>query len=477
MTKSMTNESVNFVSEPGSAPPGVPAVAAQPWLDEARQLARLAGPIVVTQLAQMCVGTTDVMMLGAYSKDALAASALGLSLFYGVWFLGMGPALAVSPMIAHKLGLGAGGRTQVQASVRMALWAVLALTPGLSACLFFTRDILLTLGEPADMAEAAGAFTRVLSAGLPFLLLFNVLRGFATALSRPMLPLVVMGLTIAFNAAADYGLIFGHFGLPQLGLIGSGIATASSFAFSFAAMLAIVLITPSLRCFHVFRHFHRLVWPELAEVLRLGIPMGVTMIFEVMFFNAGTLIMGHFGAAAVAAHQVALNAASLTFMVPLGIATAATVRVGLAAGARDAARARRAGVAAIGMGASFMSLSAVTLALFPRQIAGLYVGGAVADNADVIADAVVFLRFAAAFQLFDSFQVTASHALRGLKDASVPMWLAGGTYWLIGLPTALALAFWAGLGGKGVWAAFVLSLIVAAVAMTLRFARKSRRFS
>jgi MATE family multidrug resistance protein len=187
----------------------------------------LAGPIVVTQLAQMAIGTTDILMLGAFSKDALAAAGLGLSLFVTIWFVGMGPALAVSPVIAHILGATPGDRDGVRASVRMSMWAVLALSPVLMLCLHASRDVLLALGEPPDLAEPAGAFIRVLSLGLPFALAFNVLRGFATAVNRPMAPLIVMGLTIAINALLDYVLIFGHFGAPRLGLMGSAIASAS----------------------------------------------------------------------------------------------------------------------------------------------------------------------------------------------------------------------------------------------------------
>jgi MATE family multidrug resistance protein len=468
MTETLTTD-----TPPGnwqSLPPSGHERTKDLWLAEARELARLAGPIIVTQLAQMGVGTVDVLMLGALSKEALAASALGLSLFYGMWLFGMGPAVAVSPIIAQILGARRNGAAQVRATVRMALWAVIMMSPALMLFLWLTEDILLAIGQPAELSREAGAFACILALGLPFTLAFNVLRGYATALSLPNAPLAVMGLTIVFNALAGYALIFGHFGAPRLGLIGAGIASTISFAFSLLAMIAAILVIPELRRYRIFRRFGKPAWQRLIEIFRLGMPIGLTMIFEAMFFNTGTLMMGYFGTSAVAAHQIALNVVALAFMVPMGLATAATVRVGLAAGAGDKARVRRAGGAAMGMGICFMSICGILMAFFPHRIAAFYIDGHAPGNAEVIAMAIMFLRVGALFQLFDSLQVTAALSLRGLKDAAFPMWLAGGSYWLIGFPAALLLAFGFDLEGFGVWLAFLISLVAAAAAMSARFA-------
>ncbi|MDR3498270.1 MAG: MATE family efflux transporter [Parvibaculum sp.] len=465
MTEATT---VNLLEEPAQNP--LPHHDWGPWVVEMRALLRLAGPIVVTQLAQMGVGTIDVLMLGAYSKDALAASALGLSLYYAMWLFGMGPAVAVSPMIAHILGERRNGIAGVRASVRMALWALILLTPIFAVFIWFVGDILLALGEPERLSREAGVFVRLLGIGLPFTLAFSILRGYATALSHPRAPLIVQIVTVFFNAAIAYALIFGHFGAPRLGLEGAGIATALSSIFSFLAMIAIIYATPELRRYRIFRRFFRPQLEKLREVFRLGLPIGFTMIFEAMFFNAGALMMGYFGTASVAAHQVALNVCALFFMVPLGIATAASVRVGLAAGARDMPRVRRAGTAALALSVTLMTLAGIVMAIFPKEIVGLYIDAHNPDNADVVELATVFLRVGAAFQLFDSIQVTMGISLRGLKDANFPMMLAGGSYWLFGFPVALYLAFHLHLEGFGVWIAFVLALFVVAVSMTARFA-------
>lgn len=444
-------------------------ITERPFFIEARELLILAGPVVVTQLTQMGIGTIDVLMLGAYSKDALAASALGLSLYYAMWVLAMGPAVAVQPMIAHILGADRSNMIGVRHAVRMALWAIIAMTPLQIAFLWYAGDMLKAIGQPEDLAANAGLFVQMLAYGFVFTTAFNVLRGYATALSRPNAPLIVMGLTIAFNALVAYALIFGHFGAPRMGLMGAGIASAASFAFSFIAMLGVIFLTPDLARYKIFQDFFTPHWVSLKEVIRLGMPIALTIIFEAMFFNVGTMMMGYFGTDSVAAHQVALNVVALLFMVPLGVATAATVRIGLAAGAGDEPRIRRAGGAAMLISLSFMSLMGIVLALAAPSIIGLYLDADLPENAEVIALAVLFLRIGAAFQIFDTMQVVASLSLRGLKDANAPMWIAGASYWLVGTPLAWFLAFHLKMQGMGVWIAFVIALAIAGIAMYARF--------
>jgi len=320
--------------------------------------------------------------------------------FFFTWLIGCGPAAAVAPMIAHVMGARPNDRAGVRAAARMGFWAVWVLSAPLVVLLLFAKPILLLLGQQPELAEGAGKFVGVLCWGLPFSLGYHVQRNFSTALSKPLAPLIVMVLAIFFNFCGDYALIFGHFGAPKLGLVGSGLASACSYAFSFFTMLAVIRFTPGLRKYRVFRRFHRPHFEKLWEVFKLGMPIGLTMIFEAMLFNSATLIMGTFGTAVVAAHMVAINVPSITFMVPLGIGMAATVRVGLAAGARDYEAVRRAGGSALLMGACFMAVTGVIIWNYPQQIASLYVGNDAAA-ASVIALAVVFLHVAAIFQIVD----------------------------------------------------------------------------
>lgn len=438
------------------------------WIGEARELLKLAGPLVLTQLAQMAIGTTDTIMLGRYSKTALAAAVLGNTVFFFTWIIGQGPTAAVSPLIAHVLGANPRDRAHVRSITRMGFWSVGIASVPLVTFLLFTKQILLLLGQRPELAEAARQFVTPLAFGLPFSLAFQVLRNYATALGKPNATLYVMAATVFFNIVGDYGLIFGHFGLPRWGIVGSGTASACSFVFSFLAMAAVVSLSPKLRSYRIFRRFHRPHWEKLFENYRLGMPMGITLMFEAGMFFSANLIMGSFGTAFVAAHAIAMNVPSITFMVPLGIAMAATVRVGLAAGARDGDGVRRAGYSAMSIAVVFMALCALILATYPREIASLYLPPS-SENLAVLALAVTFLRVAAAFQVFDGLQVTAALSLRGLKDARAPMWIAGASYWLAGFPMCLVLGFWLHLQGLGIWLGLAFGLLVAAGSLTWRF--------
>jgi len=439
------------------------------WFAEARETLKLAGPLVFTQVAQMLIMTTDVVMLGRVGQTALASSALGITIFFFCWLIGAGPVAAVAPMIAHILGAKPSDRGNVRSVVRMGFWSVVIVSLPMMGLLLFTRQIMLLLGQQPELAAGAGRFMTALCLGLPFSLFYQVLRNFSTALERPVAPLVVMVAGIGFNFVGDYTLIFGHFGFPRLELEGAGIASASSYVFQFLALLAIVSLTPKLRRYRIFRRFFRPDWGKLEEMFRLGMPIGLTMMFEAMLFNTATLIMGTFGAATVAAHQISMNVPSLTFMVPLGVGMAATIRVGLAAGSGDREGVRRAGYTALGIGVSFMSVTSVIIALFPREIAQLYFSTETAQNAQAIALAVTFLRVAAAFQVFDGLQVVAALSLRGLKDARAPMWIAGGSYWLAGFPVCILFGFILHMKGLGIWIGLAFGLFVAAVTMCWRF--------
>jgi MATE family multidrug resistance protein len=469
------------------------------WL-EARELLHLAVPLAATQLAQMAILATDTVMLGHFSKEALAAGALGNAVYFLIWLLGSGMPMAVSPVIAHVQGEhsiradngrprdpGASARKSakrfsvrprdhrdVRIAVRMGLWSVAIVSLPLLAALLLTRPVLLALDQDPKLAADATLYISGLAAGLPFALAFQVLRSFSTALSRAVPPMLVMVLAIVWNALGDYALIFGHFGLPRLGIWGAGLASASSNIFSFVVMLGVVLAMPALNRYRILHRLWRPHWERFAELFRLGLPIGITMVFEVALFNGAALAMGTFGLTSLAAHQIAITIPSLTFMVPLGVGLAATVRVGLAKGAGDAAAARRAGFTAIGMGAVFMCLTAVLLLVWPRAIATLWLPDTPA-NSDVLAMAVVFLHVAAAFQLMDGVQVTAAMSLRGLKDTSGPMWLAGASYWLAGAPMCALLGFGLDLKGLGIWLGLAFGLVVAAVSLSLRFMMLSAR--
>jgi MATE family multidrug resistance protein len=447
----------------------------KPWIAEARALLKLAAPLIVMQLAQIGSLTADIIMVGELGKDAIAAASIGAVLFYFTWLIGYGPVMAVSPIIAQILGAHPNDRARARAALRMGLWAIALLSLPLMALLIWARPILLFLGQDPKIVAMAEPWVHAVAFGLPFALGFGVLRGFATAVDKQGAVLVIAIATVLFNILGNYVLIYGNFGAPALGVTGSGIASALAYAFSFFAMLGVLLFAPSFRKYRILHRFGRFDRAKFTEVFRLGAPMGVSMLFEAMLFNSATLLMGTFGATSVAAHQIAMNVASVTFMVPLGISLAATVRVGLAAGARDLDGVRRAGWSAIVIGAGFMLVCGVIIALIPRTLVGIYIPLGDPANADAVKFAVAFLYVAAFFQLFDALQVTAQLSLRGLKDATVPMWIAGLSYWLVGFALAYGLGVVAGMQGLGVWIGLAAGLAAAAFGMVTRFAILSRR--
>jgi MATE family multidrug resistance protein len=439
------------------------------WIEEARALIVLAGPLIFAQLAQMAILATDILFLGRLSTHALAAAAIGNAIYYFVWIAASATAFAVPPMIAQLRGAKPRDRAGVRAVVRMGLWSGVLVSLPLMAILLVSEHILLALKQDPGLAHDAGLFLAMLCFGLPFTIGFNVLRNFSTAVDHPNSGLWVMLAAILFNAVAGYSLIFGHLGLPALGILGAGIATSLSAAFSFLVMIALTVTLPDLAKFRPFRRFFRPRWAALAELFRLGIPICVTILFEAMLFNVMTLVMGTFGAGPLAAHQIAMNVASITFMVPMGLGMATTVRVGNHTGAGDHIGARRAGIVALAVGLGFISICAVVMALFGRQIAALYVVGRTPDDVQVIALAGGYLVVAAAFQVFDAAQVVGAMCLRGLKDAHVPMILAGASYWIAGAPVCLLLGYGLHMEGTGVWIGMAFGLMVAAVLMCGRF--------
>jgi MATE family multidrug resistance protein len=438
------------------------------WIAETRELLKLSGPLILTQLAQMAIGTTDTLMLARFSNTALAGAVLGNTMFYFCWLLGSGPTAAVSPMIAHILGENPDNRGDVRVVARMGFWSVVMIGLPLFVFLQFAKPMLLMLGQSEQLADAASAFLIPLSFGLPFSLGFQVLRNYSTALSKPNASLIVMAVAVLFNALFDYALIFGHFGFPKLGLLGSGIASATSFACSFFLMLLVVRLTPKLHQYRIFRDVRTPDWEKLREIYVLGLPIGLTMMFEATLFFSSNFFMGHFGLDYLAAHTIAMNVPSITFMVPLGIAMASTVRVGLASGANDREAARRAGYAAIVVASGFMFFTGIILWEWPFEIAQLYLPATPA-NMPALLLAVTFLHVAAVFQIVDGIQVTAALSLRGLKDARMPMWIAGASYWLAGFPTCMLFAFGFGMKGFGIWIGLAFGLFVAAGAMCWRF--------
>ncbi|MGQ0634203.1 MAG: MATE family efflux transporter [Planctomycetaceae bacterium] len=435
---------------------------------EARALLLLGGPVIGAQLAQISMSTVDAVMAGRLSPNDLAAVALGGSLWMPVIVFGMGMLMSISPIVAHDFG--AGDYRAIGLHVRQGLW----LSQIVSLASFLAiRSATPALGwfkVEASIIPTAVGYVHAVSWGLPAFSAFTVLRCYSEAVSmtRPILWVSLAGLVC--NIVGNYVFMYGHLGLPRLGAVGCGVATALTLWLMLAG-LALWIARHSY--FHRFGAFARFEWPDRAglwRLVRLGGPIGFSLLMEGGLFAAVALLLGRFGPEVVAGHQIALNVASITFMVPLGVATAVTVRVGQACGARDLNAARRSAVVGSILAVCFMSLAATVMALLPRSIASIYTSDAAVQSV-----AAVLLVMAAIFQVFDGLQVTAAGALRGLKDTAFPMAITFGAYWGLGLPLGYLLGIKQECGAQGVWVGLIVGLAVAAVCLTARFHRTVSR--
>ena len=458
-----------------AAPQPARAFAATSWFKrELGATFALSWPLVLANVAVNVMTATDFVMLGRLSPRALAAGALGFNLYTPAFLLGIGVVAALSPIAASKLGAGEGAEG-IRRATQQAFLSTLMITAITWIALSQTTPILLAIGEPPGLARDAGVYMRGFQWGLAPSLLFFAGRSVFAAFERPRPTLVAGLIAVVFNALANYALIFGKFGMPALGIFGSGLATTLSQTLMLAVLIAASLIDPRMRHLRLFS----LPWlpsgRELAALWRLGLPIGATIVAEVGVFSAATLVMGLISRAALEAHAVALQIASLAFMVPLGLGQAATVRVGHAYGARDPIAISRAGWAAFGLTAAFAVLSATTMIAFPRLLIAPFIDVDAPANARAVDLAYAFLRIAAIFQIFDASQATLANMLRGLHDSRWPLVIALLGYWAVGAPIGVALAFATPLGGVGVWIGLAIGLAVVAVLLMARWLGKQRR--
>lgn len=424
--------------------------------------------MAATQLIQFSVMTIDVLMVGRLGPEPLAASSLGLVIFFAAWLIGFGPAMAVSPLVAQALGADENNTEDVRISVRMALWAIALLAPPLMIAFLFAEQIALALGQPAALAALAGPYVMVLAPGWAFAMGVIILRNFLAAIGETRAPLIIVIGTTLLNAFFNWLLIYGNWGFPRLELVGAGIATTIVNMSGFAALFFFIRADRRSKRFHIFRDAFTPHWARLKEVARLGWPIGVAIAFEGMLFNASVFLMGRIGVTEVAAYQVALNVASIAFMAPLGLSMAGSVRVGLAAGAGDRSRVRRAAALTIALSIAAIMCVAIPVMVAPQFVAGLYLDRDDPANAGVVALVAEFLIIAAAFMLFDATQVASAQALRGLKDVRAPMVITGVAYWAVGFPIAAWLGLGTDIGAVGVWWGLLSALFTAAALLAAR---------
>lgn len=452
-----------------SSPSSAAVLLPQSPQAELTALIRIAAPAVAAQLATMALGTVDTIMAGQLGPDALAAVATGVNLISPLMLFILGVMLALNPIVSQYNGAG-----QVQAvadSIRNGLWfAVLISVP----VFFLWRELGVVLDwlkvEPS-VTPTAIAYIKALSWGTPFFWLFLSLRFANEGLFATKAVMICAFLAVPTNAFFNWVFMYGNLGAPALGAVGTGYATSLTWLLMFVFMLGYSLRARRHRAIQQHLHWHGPDWNRLAEIVRLGVPMGSAFALEVLMFAMIGLMMATYTTTTISAHQIALNYASLTFMIPLGIANAITARVGFAVGAGSASAVRRAGWVGIGFAAAIALLSTASMLLLPGTITALYTRDAAVQEL-----AISFLSFAAVFQLSDALQVTASGALRGLKDTRYPMLISTVAYWIIGFPGGWLLAHYSALGPAGYWAGMIGGLTMAAILLNWRFHRRSQRW-
>ncbi|HYL82756.1 MAG TPA: MATE family efflux transporter [Candidatus Angelobacter sp.] len=437
---------------------------------EFRPTLHLAIPLVLAELGWMSMAIVDTMMVGRLPNSALAISAVSLGgiLVHTLAFFGGGLLIGLDTLVSQAFG--AGQREDCHRSLVHGIYLSLVLTPLLMAPVWFFDSLLRSLNIPPDIISLAVPYSKALAWGtLPLLLYFAVRRTMqGMNIVRPIAFALVTANLI--NAFGNWLLIYGKLGAPAMGPVGSGWSTAWARIY-----LAAVLVTYLL--WYDRKHRTDLlrtpIQPDLSRIRRLialGLPAALQISLEIGVFALATALIARLGATALASHQIALNTVSLTYMVPLGISSAAAVRVGQAIGRRDPHGAAAAGGSAIFYGAGFMTLAGIALLLFPRSIARIYT-----PDPAIIRSTVLLLAAGAAFQLFDGIQTVATGALRGAGDTRTPMLCHFTAYWIIGLPLGAWLCFRHGWGAFGVWAGLSLALILIGIVLLFAWRRAVRR--
>jgi MATE family multidrug resistance protein len=428
----------------------------------------LAGPVVLAELGWMAMGIVDTMIVGRLGAEAIGAVSIGSSVFLTVAVFGMGLLLGLDTLISQAFG--AGRLDECRRTVAQGVYIGLALTLPLTGVVFTAGPWLDALGVNPIIARLATPYIRAIAWSLGPLLVFAAFRRYLQAIGR--LAPIVFALVSAnlINILANWVLVFGHLGVPAWGVEGSGWATALSRVYMALVVLVAALLPRRGTAGALSLADWRPDWARIQRLLALGGPAAVQLTLEVGVFATATTLVGRLDPASLAAHQIVLNVASVTFMIPLGLASAAAVLVGRALGRRDPVAAVRAGWTAIALGAGFMTLSGLTFLLFPRTILAAF-----STDPTVVRTGLTLIGVAAGFQLFDGLQGVTTGVLRGAGDTRTPMLVNLLAHWAVGLPCGYALAFPGRLGALGLWIGLSIGLIAAGLILIRAWSREARR--
>ncbi|OCK57801.1 MATE family efflux transporter [Bradyrhizobium sp. LMTR 3] len=456
--------SLEKIERASVAPPASAAVPGRHLAIELAETLKLAVPIALTQLGQIAMMTTDIALIGRLGSEAMAAAALAHTVFFVSFTFGMGLVSAVAPLAAQAFG--ARNPNLIRRSLRVGMWAAFLMSLPMMALSFYGEQILLMLGQAPTAARLAQEYLLGLTWSVLPALWFMAIRGFMSAVNRPEPILWITLAAIPANALLVYLLLYGAFGLPQLGLFGAGLATSIVNLGTFLAGLWFAARRRPFRKFQILGHFWHVDWKLMRQLVVIGAPISLSFLLEYGLFGAAGLLMGIISTTALAAHQIALQVAAILFMVPFGIGMAATVRVGHAIGRGDAGAVRRAGYVATWLGIVLAAILTLAVVISRFGIARIFLG----ENTDATAElSATLLLVGSTFFIADAIQTIAAGSLRGMNDTRVPLLFAILSYWLIGFACACWLGFRTSLGAVGVWSGLSVGTAVYATLLLLRF--------
>lgn len=428
---------------------------------------QLAYPVIIGQLGIIMMGVVDSLMVGKLGAAPLAAASLGSSLTFIVLIIGIGVSMAVTPLVA--IAVGAGKPEDCGIYFRQSLLVNSVFSIIIAVLIYFAADLIQYFDQPVEVQNQAASYMKILGLSSLPLMLFQTYKQFIEGLSVMRPAMIITLIANLVNAFANWVLIFGNLGFPALELNGAGWATFGSRVFMALALMGFVMNNKFFRQYDVSFHFKNINLPVIKKILSLGLPSGFQYFFEVGAFSFAVVMVGWFGTNQLAAHQIAINLASISFMAVLGISVAGSIRVGNAVGMKDIAETRRAGFTASLLGASIMLFAGIIFILFRNFLPTLYVNDEV-----VISYASSLLVIAALFQISDGTQAVGIGICRGLTDVKIPTAITFIAYWIVGLPVGYLLGFTFELGVQGVWIGLLLGLTTSAILLTLRFNSRSK---
>ncbi|PID45147.1 MAG: multidrug transporter MATE [Proteobacteria bacterium] len=429
---------------------------------ELHHIFKIALPIIAAQLLQVGMGVIDTVMAGRIDALAISAIALGASIWFFVLLIGIGIMAAVTPVIAQHVG--ADNHPLIREELRQGIWLSISISFCLILLIILIASAMPVLGIQKTIIPAASDYIFWIAWSLPFSCLYLLPRSLNEATGNTLIMMWIQLAVLPINVLGNYIFMYGNFGLPAMGASGAALSTGITQVISCLALYYYTLTDKKYEKYDLRKRMTPPDWRHILQILRLGLPISVAMGMESGLFTTTALLMGRFGVDAAAGHQIAINIASLAFMVPLGVSMALTVRVGQAVGARQAITARQRGTLGIQVCGLITCISAFILWQFGHTIATWYT-----DDTVVVEIATQLLVMAAIFQIVDGLQVGAIGVLRGFKDTTIPMIIAVFCYWVLGMGTALWFGVFGEMGPTGLWLGLVIGLLFAAIALNVRF--------